>query len=310
MMDIICAGEMLIDFTPGKQPDTYTANPGGAPANVAVSTARNGLNTAFLGVLGNDDFGKKLRQVLLDESITMLCPDLTDEAVTTLAFVTLYEGGERSFTFARKPGADILLRKEDVEEEQIARTRVLHAGSVSLSDNPCREAIGYAMKTAHEMGKLVSFDVNYRDMIWQDAPRCKKEVEKIFPFVDLLKISDEELYFVGGEENIPEFMKTYNITVVIETLGKEGAKYFFAGKEGKVAGRNVKAVDATGAGDAFWGGFLSKLLMLGIGKAEDITEEMVREALVYGNTSGALCVQKPGGIPALPTRKEIEEVLR
>lgn len=309
-MDMICAGEMLIDFTPGSNPDTYTANPGGAPANVAVSVARNGLSTAFLGVLGNDDFGKKLKNVLEKEGIEMLCPELTDEAVTTLAFVTLYEGGERSFTFARKPGADILLCKEDIKEEDISRTRVLHAGSVSLSDSPCRDAIGYAMELAHKKGKMVSFDINYRDMIWHDIEKCKKEVEKVLPYVDLLKISDEELYFVGGEENIPSFMEKYNIPVVVETLGSKGAKYFFKGKEGIVDGRKVNAVDATGAGDAFWGGFLAFILMKGINKTDDITEENVKEALAYGNTSGALCVQKPGGIPALPTREEIEEVLR
>lgn len=308
-MDLICAGEMLIDFTPSGQADTYTANPGGAPANVAVSTARNGINTAFLGVLGNDDFGKKLKKVLVDEGITMLCPTLTDQAVTTLAFVTLYEGGERSFTFARKPGADILLSKEDVSGEDIDCTRALHAGSVSLSDNPCREAIGYAMELAHRKGKIVSFDINYRDMIWHDPERCKKEVEKVMPYVDLLKISDEELYFVGGEENIPAFMEKYHITVLVETLGSRGAKYFFKGKEGVADGRQVTAVDATGAGDAFWGGFLSKILMSGIQSAEDFTEELLQEALLYGNVSGALCVQKPGGIPALPTKEEIEEVL-
>ena len=239
----------------------------------------------------------------------MLCPNLTDEAVTTLAFVTLYEGGERSFTFARKPGADILLRKEDIDEKEIARTRVLHAGSVSLSDDPCREAIGHAMELAHKNKKLVSFDINYRDMIWHDMDKCKEEVEKVLPYVDLLKISDEELYFAGGEENIPAFMEKYGITVLVETLGSKGAKYFFDGKEGVVDGRKVNAIDATGAGDAFWGGFLSKLLMSGAEKAEDIEEEQIREALAYGNASGALCVQKQGGIPALPTREEIEEVL-
>lgn len=308
-MDVICAGEMLIDFTPGSEPDTYTANPGGAPANVAVSAARNGIKTAFLGILGNDDFGRKLKNVLKKEGVEMLCPNLTDEAVTTLAFVTLYEGGERSFTFARKPGADILLRKEDVSEEVVSRTRLLHAGSVSLSDSPCREAIGYAMELAHKKGKLVSFDINYRDMIWHDIEKCKKEVDNVLPYVDLLKISDEELYFVGGQEHIPAFMERYNISVVVETLGSRGAKYFFKEKEGIVDGRRVNAVDATGAGDAFWGGFLSKLLLLGVDKAEDITEEMIKDALAYGNASGALCVQKPGGIPALPTREEIEEVL-
>ena len=308
-MDVICAGEMLIDFTPGKEPDTYTANPGGAPANVAVSMARNGMKTAFLGVLGNDDFGRKLKGVLEENKITMLCPKLTDEAVTTLAFVTLHAGGERSFTFARKPGADILLREEDIREEDIEACKLFHAGSVSLSDEPSRSAIVYAMKTAHEKGKIVSFDVNYRDMIWHGEERCKKEVENILPYVDLLKLSDEELAFAGGEENIPSFMEKYGITVLVETLGADGAKYYFAGSSGQVKGRKVNAVDATGAGDAFWGGFLSRMLMLGMEKVSDVTEEKVEQALCYGNVSGALCVQKKGGIPALPTREEIEEVL-
>ena len=180
-MDIICAGDMLIDFTPMKQQGAYMANPGGAPANVAIATARNGLDTAFLGILGNDDFGKKLQGVLVEDHVKMLCPDLTDKAITTLAFVTLYEGGERSFTFARKPGADILLSKEDVKEADIADCRMLHAGSVSLSDDPSREAIGYALSLAKKHGKLVSFDVNYRDMIWHDRDRCKQEVEKLQP---------------------------------------------------------------------------------------------------------------------------------
>ena len=293
-MDIICAGEMLIDFTPMQQQGTYKANPGGAPANVAIATARNGLDTAFLGILGNDDFGKKLQGVLEEDHVKMLCPDLTDKAITTLAFVTLYEGGERSFTFARKPGADILLSKEDVKEADIADCRMLHAGSVSLSDDPSREAIGYALSLAKKHGKLVS---------------CKQEVEKLLPYIDFMKISDEELYFVGGEDNIEAFMKEHGITVLIETLGSKGARYFFHGNSDVAAGRKVNAVDATGAGDAFWGGFLSRMLMFGVTKPEEVTEDMVRTALAYGNAAGGLCVQKMGGIPALPTKEEIEKFL-
>lgn len=309
-MDIICIGEMLIDFTPGKTPRSYTANPGGAPANVAIAAARNGLDAAFLGILGNDDFGRLLRDTLKQDNVRILCPTLTDEAVTTLAFVTLYEDGERSFTFARKPGADILLSEADIKEEDIENCRMLHGGSVSLSDSPSKDAVYKAMKMASGKGRLVSFDINYRDMIWHDLARCKKEVGKILPFVDLLKISDEELYFVGGEENIPAFMEQNKIRVLIETLGAKGAKYFFEGKSGMAAGRSVHAVDATGAGDAFWGGFLSSILMEGIQDAKAITEEMVKKALVYGNVSGSLCVQKMGGIPALPVKEDIMKIMQ
>lgn len=170
---------------------------------------------------GNDDFGKLLKTTLEKDGVELLCPELTDEAVTTLAFVTLYEGGERSFTFVRKPGADILLSKDDVKEEMIRNTKILHAGSVGMSANPSREAHFKAMEMAKKAGKLVSYDVNYRNMIWsfEDA---KAVVDQVLPYVDLLKISDEELDFVGGEANIPNVMKENNISVVIETLGSRG----------------------------------------------------------------------------------------
>ena len=204
-MDVISMGEILIDFTPAEGERTYTANPGGAPANVAISMARNGLSVGMLGKLGRDDFGRLLVKTMEADGVKLLCPELTDEAVTTLAFVTLYEGGERSFTFVRKPGADILLSEDDVHSEDIMNCTLFHAGSVSMSDNPSREAVVYAMRMASHVGKLVSFDINYRPMIWSKT-ECKVQVERILPYVDLLKVSDEELDFVGGEAGIANFM--------------------------------------------------------------------------------------------------------
>ena len=309
-MEVICVGEMLIDFTPGSQPASYIRNPGGAPANACIAMARNGISTGFLGKLGNDDFGRFLKETLEKDQVEVLCPDLTDEAVTTLAFVTLYENGERSFTFARKPGADMLLTKADVKESDIAQAVLLHAGSFNMSKEPARSAAVYAMKMASEKGKLVSYDVNYRNVVWPDEKAAIDVVTEILPYVDFLKISEEEQNFVGGEENIPKTMEKYGISVVIETLGSEGARYFFDGVTGTVPGHKVKAVDATGAGDAFWGGFLAKLLMSQVKTKEDLTFEKIQDAVRYGNASGALCVQKPGGIPALPSKEEIETFLQ
>lgn len=309
-MDAIFIGEMLIDFTPGKELASYIRNPGGAPANACVAMARNGLETGFLGKLGADDFGRFLKATLEKEKVKVLCPELTDKAVTTLAFVTLYENGERSFTFARKPGADMLLTAEDVDAADLSLVRLVHAGSFGMSQNPERDATKHALKRAKELGKLVSFDVNYRDTVWESEQACRTEVDSILPYVDFLKISEEELGFAGGEDNIPHFMKEYGITVVIETLGSEGAKYFYKGNEGHINGHKVKAVDATGAGDAFWGGFLSRILMEpSVNTPEDVTEELIRKALEYGNAAGGLCVQKMGGIPALPLRADIERFL-
>lgn len=308
-MDIISLGEALIDFTPGGEEGSFIRNPGGAPANFAVSAARNGLSAAFLGRLGMDDFGKFMIRILEENKVKVLLPELLDEAVTTMAFVSLYEGGERSFTFARKPGADMLLKPEDITGEMIKQCRLLHAGSFSLSERPSRDATVYALILAKEFGKLVSFDVNYRAMIWKSKKEAENEVNNILPYVDLLKISEEELDFVGGEDNIYSVMRQNHISVVVETLGAQGARYFFHNTSDQVIGRKVNAIDATGAGDAFWGGFIAKLLLDGVNRTTDITEDKLKSAMEYGNISGSLCVQRMGGIPALPTRTEIEAVL-
>lgn len=308
-MKILCVGEMLIDFTPvSGMANTYTANPGGAPANVAVSAARNGVKAGFLGKLGNDDFGKLLAATLEADGVEILAPELTDEATTTLAFVTLDAGGDRSFTFARKPGADMLLCEEDVEKVDFGAWDIVHAGSVSQSGLPERDAVLTALKKAKENGKLISFDINYRDKIWGIA-ECAAESEKIFPLADFLKISEEELIFVGGEENIPVFMKQHDIAVVVLTLGGDGARIYFDGETRNIPSMKVKVADTTGAGDAYWGGFLSCLLMQGVRTVQDLTMEKLEKAGRYGAVSGGLCVQKPGGIPALPYRDEIEAAL-
>ena len=301
---------MLIDFTPvNGMNNTYTANPGGAPANVAVSIARNGIEAGFLGKLGNDDFGKLLLKTLKDDNVRVLVGELTEQATTTLAFVTLNEAGERSFTFARKPGADMLLSEEDVCAVDFSEWDIVHAGSVSQSEAPEKDAVLSALKKAKDLGKLVSFDINYRDKIWS-FDDCLRECKKIFPLTDLLKISDEELPFVGGAENIPNFMKEYDITVLVLTLGKDGARIFYDNTTCDIPSMKVKAVDTTGAGDAFWGGFLSSLLRQGISHKSDITMDKLVTAGKYGAVSGGLCIQKPGGIPALPFREDIEREMR
>lgn len=308
-MKILCIGEMLIDFTPEMDhKNTYVANPGGAPANVAVSVARNDVEAGFLGKLGNDDFGRMLVSVLEKEQIEILCPKLTDNAITTLAFVTLDEKNDRSFTFVRKPGADMLLAPEDVDKVNFSEWDIVHVGSVSQSASPQRDAVLYALEKAKQQKKLVSFDINYRENIWtEDA--CRKEAEKIFPFVDFLKISEEELSFVGGMDAIPAFMEHYDITVVVLTQGGSGSCIYYGEKAVKVPSMKVTVRDTTGAGDSYWGAFLGMLLKQGIRKVSDLTMEKLVKAGTYGAVSSGICVQRMGGIPALPYRVEIEEIM-
>lgn len=308
-MKILCIGEMLIDFTPVEgMVNSYTGNPGGAPANVAVSASRSGIEAGFLGKIGNDDFGKLLVKTLKEDNVRLMVPELTDEAVTTLAFVTLGDDGDRSFTFVRKPGADMLLSEADVERVDFNEWDIIHAGSVSQSGSPERDAVLLALKKAKECGKLVSFDINYRDKIW-GYDSCREEVYRIFPMVDLLKISDEELEFVDGEENIPSFMKQYGISVVVLTKGSQGARIFHGDDTIDVDAMKVTVKDTTGAGDSYWGGFLSTLLTQGVKSVSDITKDKLLNAGRYGSVSAGLCIQKFGGIPALSYREEIEKNL-
>ena len=309
-MDLFSIGEMVIDFIPGNEPGSYIRNAGGAPANVAIAVARNGLDAGMCCSVGEDDFGRFLMSTLQECGVKALRPQLCKEAITTMAFVTLAPDGDRSFTFARKPGADMFLSEEDVKEEDIADAAIIHAGSCSLSVSPVAEATVRALRLGREKNKLVSFDVNYRNLMWNDdQDACTAKVFEILPYVDLLKISEEEVEMMGGEKALPALMERFGLTLIVETLGGDGARCFFQGKVLEIPGRKAVCVDATGAGDAFWGGFLSSLRIQGVEQASQITEEILRQAMEYGNIAGWICVQSKGAIPSLPTRQQIEQHL-
>lgn len=311
MTDLYSIGEMVIDFIPGSEEASYIRKAGGAPANVAIAVTKNGLAASMCCKVGNDDFGRFLMKTLEEYDVKAACPRLCDEAITTMAFVTLEADGERKFTFARKPGADMFLSEEDVKEEDIADSAIIHAGSCSLSAQPEASATVKAMRLGNEMGKLVSFDVNYRNVMWKDDQKaCTAAVMDMLKYVDMLKISEEEVEMMGGEAALEGLMKDNGITLLIETLGSEGAQAFFDGQVIRVPGRKAKAVDATGAGDAFWGGFLSSLRIQGVESARDLTADIIRNAMEYGNVSGCICVQGKGAIASIPTRAQIEEYMR
>lgn len=309
-MDLYSIGELVIDFTPGNEPASYIRNPGGAPGNAAIAAARSGLSVGVCSSVGEDDFGHFLAQTMEENGVRLLNPEPCTKAITTLAFVTLAPDGNRSFTFARKPGADMFLEESAVKEEEIRDSVIVHAGSCSLSASPAAEATVKALRLGHALGRLVSFDVNYRSVMWNgDQGACAAKVREILPFVDLLKVSDEEVGMVGGEEALPGLMKEYGIAAIAETLGGAGARCFFEGRSWDVPSHKVPCVDTNGAGDAFWGAFLSSLRIQGVEQTSDLTEEVLRRAMEYGSAAGALTVQKKGAIPALPTREEIEAFL-
>lgn len=310
-MDFITIGEMVIDFIPGQEKGSYIRNAGGAPANVAIAAARNGLEAGIYCKVGDDDFGRFLLQTLRDNQVTPLAPEMTQEAITTMAFVSLNEHNDRSFTFARKPGADMMLDKSEIRDEDLRTCRLIQAGSCSLSAGKAVEATEYAMARAHELGRLVGFDINYRNLMWKDDKEaCTKKVLSILKYVDFLKLSDEEVDMVGGHDNILSVMKEYEIAAVVLTLGGDGAELFYDGQSYVIPGyRADKVADTTGAGDAFWGGFLSEVLNQGVSSTEQLNAEILKKAVTYGNVSGSLSVREKGAIASLPTREKIEAFL-
>lgn len=311
-MDIYSIGEMVIDFIPGSEYNSYIKNAGGAPANVAISVAKNGLDAGMCCSVGDDDFGHFLYDTLIENNVRCLKNDFTDKAITTMAFVTLDKDGDRSFTFARKPGADMFLEPKDVKDEDIENSVIVHASSCSLSASPIDKATEKLLRIGHEKNKIVSFDLNYRNLMWDnDKAACSKRVLDIMQYVDLLKVSEDELpMLLVSNENIFEFINKYNISLVIETLGGKGCRCFFNNEMFDIDGFNVKCVDATGAGDSFWGAFLSYLRFNNIENVKSLNKELIIKAAKYGNASGAICVKTKGAIPSIPTRSEIEKMLK
>ena len=306
MAKLLSVGEMVIDFLPGSEEASYIRKAGGAPANVAIAVCRQGCETAFCGMMGNDDFGRFLYKTLEENGVEPVVKNLTDEAITTMAFVSLDEHGDRSFTFARKPGADMFLTKEHVTDDALNSASIVHAGSCSLSRGAAAEATVYALQEGHNRGKIVSFDVNYRNLMWNDDQDAAAEaVMKILPYVDLLKISDEEADMLGGEEKLPALMESMGISLLIETLGSKGAKAFWNGKVIQIPALKAECVDTCGAGDAFWGGFLATLMKNGVDSPAQLTEDLIRNAMEHGNIAGWLCVQKKGAIESLPTSEAV-----
>ncbi len=305
-MKLLCIGEMVIDFLPGKEDGSYLRKAGGGPANVAIAASRLGCDVGFCGMMGNDDFGHFLLDTLKENNVFPLVEQLTEEATTTMAFVTLDEKGDRSFTFARKPGADMFLDKSHLEHPFFYEADLLYAGSCSLSAGKSAITNKYALEKAHTLGKMVCFDVNYRALLWNnDRQAARNKVSAILPSVDILKVAEEELDFAGGESCLKETMSKNNISVVLVTLGSRGVCCYFREHRICLSGLPVNCIDATGAGDAFFGGFLSVLLKESISSVSSLSIPVLEKALQVGNIAGSLCVQKKGSLESLPYESEI-----
>lgn len=317
MKDIVTVGEILIDLTNSGRKDgipLYTANPGGAPANVAVAAARLGAETAFIGKVGRDYFGDFLRNTLKENGVDVFGMLTDDEARTTMAVVSLSETGERSFSFYRRNCADVLLRSDEISLEMLSDTHILHFGSVSLTAEPSRSATVFAAEKAKEYGATITYDPNYRANLWKSEEEAVAQMKSVLDKVDILKISDEELPLLTGTDDCEAgtslLCEKYGIPLILLTLGADGA-YYRRGKEtGKADGFKVKVADTNGAGDTFFGAFLSRMKALGIYNPADLSPEQLFESIRTANLAASLTTSRHGAIPAMPDLKELTEILQ
>lgn len=313
---LIAIGEALIDFIPDKtgcafgEVTGFSPKVGGAPANVCGAFSKLGGKSMMITQLGNDPFGMKIADELSGFGIDTSAIRFTDEANTALAFVSLAKDGNRTFSFYRKPSADMLLTPDRLDEKCFENAYALHFCSVSLGDFPMKDAHIKAIEIARKNDMLISFDPNLRFQLWNDKEKLRQRVNEFIPMCHILKYSDEELEFITGESDIKKavpMLTDKGVKLIVYTCGKDGA-YAFTKNAGVFSPtEKVKAVDTTGAGDGFIGSFLWKLQSIGI-TAENIgsiDENVLRECLDFSNKFCSVSVQTEGAIASYPTIDQI-----
>ncbi|KAJ8774717.1 hypothetical protein K2173_017163 [Erythroxylum novogranatense] len=314
---IVSFGEMLIDFVPTvsgvslAEAPGFLKAPGGAPANVAIAVARLGGRAAFVGKLGDDEFGHMLAGILRENGVIGDGINFDRGARTALAFVTLRADGEREFMFYRNPSADMLLQPEELNLELIRSAKVFHFGSISLIVEPCRSAHLKAMEAAKEAGALLSYDPNLRLPLWPSPEEAREQILSIWNKADVIKISDVELEFLTGSDKIDDAdalsLWHPNLKLLLVTLGEKGCRYYTKTFHGSVEAFHVQTVDTTGAGDSFVGALLCKMV-----DDQSVLEDeaRLRDVLRFANACGAITTTKKGAIPALPTESDALKLLK
>lgn len=310
-IDVIALGELLIDFTEsglsGSNNPMLEANPGGAPCNVLAMLQKLDKKTAFIGKVGKDAFGEYLIDTVKNAGIDISNLVQDDEVPTTLAFVHTAEDGDRSFSFYRNPGADMMLNENDIDYSKIENAKIFHFGTLSMTHDEVRKATKKSVDFAKEKGLLISFDPNYRPLLWKDPEVAKEMMRYGFSKCDILKISDDEITFVTGKDNIEEaivtFCKEYSPKLMCVTLGKKGSIAVY--KDLKVScGAVIRkdTIETTGAGDTFMACTLNYILEHGI---DSLDEKMLKEMQSFAGAAASLITTRKGALKVMPTKDEV-----
>lgn len=309
--DVVALGELLIDFieygTSNQGNPLLEANPGGAPCNALAMLTRLGKKVAFIGKVGNDMFGRQLKEAVESVGIDTRNLVMDDQVHTTLAFVQKLPNGDRDFSFYRNPGADMMLNSDEVSEELIKASSVFHFGTLSSTHEGVRQATRTALKIAKDNGLIISFDPNLRPPLWNDLEDAKAEIAYGMGYCDILKISDNEMEFMTGTDDYDAGVKIlrekYNIPLILVTLGPNGSRAYYKDLRVEVAPfLQENTIETTGAGDCFCGSAMNFVLEHGL---DHLTEEDLRELLTFANASASLVTTKKGALKVMPQKQEV-----
>lgn len=310
MYDVCAFGDALVDMFHGDGKDAFVANCGGTALNMIVCASKLGLKTSFISRIGADVMGDRIERALIENGVNIDGLIKDDQYFTTMTFVELNHG-ERSFSFARQFGADIMIRAEDISREIIGESRIFHYSGMVLMSEPSRSATLGLLKELQKEGKYICTDISYRAALWEDEMTAIRVTREALKYTDLVKCSDEEAFLVSGKDTLreaAEYFTEYGCALCIITCGKDGAFWYMDGECGTVPAFSVPVVDTTGAGDAFLGGFLYQLLKKT--SPGEVKPEILPEMLRFANAVGALNITQKGGIDGAPTLEEVNRLLR
>ncbi len=315
-IDVTALGELLIDFTENGTSSQgnplMEANPGGAPCNVLAMLQKLGKQTAFIGKVGDDMFGRQLTAAVEAVGIDTRALMKDTEVHTTLAFVHTYPGGDRDFSFYRNPGADMMLKKEEIDVDLIRDSKIFHFGTLSSTHEGVREATRYAIDVAKEAGAIITFDPNLRPPLWADLADAKREIEYGLGKCDVLKISDNEVEFLFGTTDYDLGAKLlkekYNIPLILITMGPDGSRAYYKDLRVEVAPfLQEKTIETTGAGDTFCASSINYVLEHGL---VNLTEENLTELLTFANAAASLITTKKGALSVMPEKQEVLDFIK